>query len=127
MVMRFYPLTGTCRFVGYPDAAYRNNPDHSTQRGSVICMAEPRTASASSRGCIVEFESHKINRTVLSTTVAELYAFNKTFGTCLFLKGLWMDIAGYNAPLHMRTDANNLVTTAATTKLPEQKETIPSN
>ena len=35
-----------------------------------------------------------------------------------------MDMSGEPAELHMRTDANNLVTTAATTHLPEQKETI---
>ena len=48
----------------------------------------------------------------------------KTFGTCLFLKGLWTDISGQSVPIHIRTDANNLVTTASTTHLPEQKETI---
>ena len=123
--MKFYPLNGQLRLVGYPDAAYRNNPDHSIQKGSVICIAEARSSSSTSaRGCIIEFESHKINRTVLSTTVAELYAFNKTFGTSLFLKGLWMDISAMKIDVHMRTDANNLVTTAKTTHLPEQKETI---
>ena len=35
-----------------------------------------------------------------------------------------MDISGSAAEIHMRTDANNLVTTASTTHLPEQKETI---
>ena len=35
-----------------------------------------------------------------------------------------MDLSGKAAQLHMRTDANNLVTTALTTHLPEQKETI---
>ena len=35
-----------------------------------------------------------------------------------------MDIFGSPAELHMRTDANNLVTTASTTHLPEQKEII---
>ena len=35
-----------------------------------------------------------------------------------------MDLYGQPSELHMRTDANNLVTTAATTHLPEQKETI---
>ena len=35
-----------------------------------------------------------------------------------------MDITGCEAELHIRTDANNLVTTASTTHLPEQKETI---
>jgi len=133
-------LKGDLRIVGFPDAAYRNNkPDLSTQRGSVITLCEPRTSSdgpavarhggqrdvsGSSRGCIIDFESHKINRTVLSTTVAELYAFQKTYGTCMFLRGLWMDISCQTAHLHMRTDANNLVTTAQTTHLPEQKETI---
>ena len=35
-----------------------------------------------------------------------------------------MDMSGTAVELHMRTDANNLVTTASTTHLPEQKETI---
>ena len=35
-----------------------------------------------------------------------------------------MDTSGEAADLHMRTDAHNLVTTASTTHLPEQKETI---
>ena len=35
-----------------------------------------------------------------------------------------MDISGMQAEIHMRTDAKNLVTTASTTHLPEQKETI---
>ena len=35
-----------------------------------------------------------------------------------------MDISCASAPLHMRTDANNLVSTAQSTRLPEQKETL---
>ena len=35
-----------------------------------------------------------------------------------------MDLTGKSLYLHMRSDANNLVTTATTTHLPEQKETI---
>ena len=35
-----------------------------------------------------------------------------------------MDISGCEAAVHMRRDAYNLVTTASTTHLPEQKETI---
>ena len=35
-----------------------------------------------------------------------------------------MDMTGTAAEIHMRTDANNLVTTATTTHLPEQRETI---
>jgi hypothetical protein len=48
----------------------------------------------------------------------------KAFGTGLFLRGLWMDLSGEDVDLQMRTDANNLCTTAQTTHLPEQKETI---
>ena len=35
-----------------------------------------------------------------------------------------MDLSASAAEIQMRTDANNLVTTAATTHLPEQRETI---
>ena len=44
----------------------------------------------------------------------------KCFGSCQFLCRLWTDLA----KIHMRTDAKNLVTTARTIHLPEQKETI---
>ena len=56
--------------------------------------------------------------------MAELYALMKCFGTSLFLKGLWADVSGEDLEIHLRTDANNLVTTARTTHQPEQKETI---
>ena len=78
----------------------------------------------SEQNFINDYESHKITVTTQSTTVAELHAFMKCFGTCLFLKGLWADLTGEDAAIHMRTDANNLVTTAKTTHSPEQKETI---
>ena len=39
-------------------------------------------------------------------------------------RGLWMDMSGEVAEIHMRTDTKNLVTTARTVPLPEQKETI---
>ena len=35
-----------------------------------------------------------------------------------------MDMTAQTIEVHLRTDANNLVTTAASTRLPEQKETI---
>ena len=50
--------------------------------------------------------------------------FMKCFGSCQFLRGLWKDTLGEVANIHMMTDAKNLVTTARTTDLPEQKETI---
>ena len=48
----------------------------------------------------------------------------KCFGIYQVLRGLWIDISGEVADIHMRTDAKNLVTTARTILLPEQKETI---
>ena len=126
VVLRYWPLKkASLRFVGYPDAAFRNNADKSSQRGQTVFLVEARQyGKVDARGSLIDYESQKIKRTVLSTTVSELYAFMKCFGTCQFLRGLWMDIFGHPAELHMRTDANNLVTTASTTHLPEQKETI---
>ncbi len=113
--LKFWSLRGPSRLVAIPDAAYRNNPDKSSQRGHVIFMAEPRERSSHTYGSLVDFESHKINRTTLSTTVAELYACMKCFGMCQFLRGLWKDLTGMDAEIHLRTDANNLVTTATST------------
>ena len=72
-----------------------------------------------SYGSLVACESPKIKKIVLSTTVAELYSFMKCFGSCLFLRGLWMDFSGEVAKIRMRTDAKNVVTTARTIHLPE--------
>ena len=41
-----------------------------------------------------------------------------------FFRGLWMDLSGEVADIHMRTDAKNLVTKARTHHLLEEKETI---
>ena len=131
---RFWPLNGTQRILGMPDASYRNNSDKSSQRAHVIFLAEDRKVPSrgqsgqpktqtTTRGSIVDYESHKITTTTQSTTVAELGALMKCFGTCLFVRALWADVSGEILPIHIRTDANNLVTTAQTTHLPEQKET----
>jgi hypothetical protein len=127
-----------------PDASYRNNSDKSSQRAHVIFLAEDRKLPAkgayrnsgydkqthrlhgsesATRGSIIDYESHIITTTTQSTTVAELNALMKCFGTCLFLRALLADISGEIVPNHIRTDANKLVTTAQTTHLPEQKET----
>ena len=91
----------------------------------VIFMAEPgKEKSKNTHGSLIFFESTKIKRTTLSTTVAELYALMKCYGTCQMLRGLIKDITGLSSEIHMRTDANNLVTTASTTHVPEQQEAI---
>ena len=131
---RFWPIKGPQRIIGMPDASYRNNSDKSSQRGHdhVIFIAEDRKVGrhgqkgeykVHTRGSVVDCESHKITATTQSTTVAELNALMKCFGTCLFIRASWADVTGEIVPIHIRTDANNLVTTAQTTQLPEQKET----
>ena len=97
--LQFWPLTRPMRTIGFPDASYRNDEDRS----------------------LVDYESQKINRSVLSRTVAELYSFMACFGSCQLLRGLWIDLSGEVADIHMRTDAKNLVTTARTIHLPEQR------
>ena len=141
---RFWPLKGSQRILGMPDASYRNNSDKSSQRAHVIFLAEDRKlptkgtyrnsgydkqtrrlhgSESATRGSIIDCESHIITTTTQSTTVAELNALMKCFGTCLFLRPLLADTSGEIVPNHIRTDANKLVTTAQTTHLPEQKET----
>ena len=127
VTLNFWPLDQPCRILGFPDASYKNNEDKSSQRAHCIFLAASRSkhsAQADTYGSLVDYESHKITATTMSTTVAELYALMKCFGTCQFIRGLWADLSGEAAPIHIRTDANNLVTTASTTHVPEQKETI---
>ena len=123
--LRAWPMKGSPRILGTPDAAFRNNSDKSSQRAMTIFIADQRVKNRrDTRGSLVFFESTKIKRTTLSTTVAELYALMTCFGTCQMLRGLRKDIGGLDAEIHMRTDANNLVSTASTTHSPEQQETI---
>ena len=122
----FWPLRGReLRILGYPDAAFKNNPDKSTQRGQAVFIAEGRKEGEhDDRAALVGYDSTKIKNAVMSTPVAELRSFVRCFGTCQFLEVLWVDLTGEALPIHTRTDAKNLVTTASTTHLPEQRETI---
>ena len=96
-----------------------------SQRGMTVFLAEQRQkTSRDTRGSLVFFDSTKIKQTTLSTTVAELCAWMKCFGTCQMLRGLWKDISGSDDRIHMRADANNSVRTASTTHVPEQQDTI---
>ena len=125
VTLNFFPLQGPLRIVGFPDASYKNNEDKSSQRAHCIFICQQRKAGKSDTfGSLVDYESHKITATTMSTTVAELHGLMRCFGTCQFIKGIWADLTGDSLELHMRTDANNLVTTASTTHVPEQKETI---
>ena len=125
MELILWPLQGDSRLVAMPGAAFRNNSDKSSQRAMVFFMAEPRREkSRNTKGSLIFFESSKIKRTTLSTTVAELYALIKCYGTCQMLRGLIKDKTGLSSEIRMRTDANNLVATASTTHAPEQQERL---
>ena len=102
---RKLPARNTHRNCSYDKQTHRSNGFDSATRGSII-----------------DYESKKITTTTQSTTVADLNALKKCFGTCWFLRALWADISGEIVPIHIRTDGNILVTTAQTTHLPEQKE-----
>ena len=117
--LQFWPLTGPLRIIWFPDVSHRNNEDGSSQRGMTVFLAESRERSSKdgmSYGSLIDYESQKIKKTVLSSTVAELYDFMKCFVSCRFLRGLWMDLSGEVADIHMRTDAKNVVTTASLNK-----------
>ena len=73
MELMFWPLQGDPRLVAMPDAAFRNNSDKSSQRAVAIFMAEPRKEkSKNTKGSLIIFESTKIKRTTLSTTVGRV-------------------------------------------------------
>jgi len=95
----------------------------SSQRGQCVLLAKPRDNTRHSAGSLVDYESQKIRRIFFSTTVAGLYSFMNCFGTCQFIRGLWMDISGEASPIHMRTDAHNLVSTAHTCRSKKRPST----
>ncbi len=122
--LSFHPLKGPLRIVSIPDASFHGNADKSSQMGICVFVVKARkTASHHAGGNLIGFQSHKIKKQTLSTTVAELYALLKGFGIGQYLKTLWVDISRRNVPLELRTDANSLMETARTTHAPEQKET----
>ena len=57
--MKYWPLKGPCRIVGYPDASYQNNkPDFSSQKGHAIFIAETRQPDVSNpRASLVDYDS----------------------------------------------------------------------
>ena len=81
--MRFWPLRGKTRIVGYPDASYRNTTDKSSQRAHVIFLAEQRDlrqGSSNSRGSLVDYETHKI--TALAECLVSESARQSSLRTC---------------------------------------------
>ena len=59
----------------------------------------------------------------MSTTVAELHGLMRCYGSAVFLRGLWSDVTGEIADVHIRTDASyNCIHNPSTGT--EQKETM---
>ena len=92
----YAPIKGTPRLMGFPDAAYKNNADGSSQRGQCIFICQPRDKERDTKGSLIDYECHKIKRTVLSTTVAELYAFMKCYGSAQFYR----TVDGHDSSAH---------------------------
>eukprot|EP00971_Amphidinium_carterae_P290434 5766456-Amphidinium_carterae.1 len=70
--LSIWNLTGKTRIMGIPDVSYKIDPDHSSQRGQVIFLCKARPAQQQDAvGSLIDYESHKIKRTVLKTVVAE--------------------------------------------------------
>ena len=109
--LQYWPLTG--------DASYRNNDDREAWQCWQNRVSDQRMECH--MGVLVDYESQKIKKIVLSTTVAELCSFMKCCGSFQLLRGLWMDLSDKVTNIHMRTDAKNLVTTARTIHLPGKK------
>ena len=87
--MKFWPLQAPCRILGFPDASYRNNEDKSSQRAHTIFLAEERDlkhGKSWTRGSLIDYESHKITATTMSTTVAELHGLMRCFGSRQYLR-----------------------------------------
>ena len=87
--LQFWPLTGPLRIIGFPDPSYRNHENVSSQRGMTVFLAESHERSSKdgmSYRSLIDYESQKIKKTVLSTTVAELFFFMKCCGSCQFLR-----------------------------------------
>ena len=94
----YAPIKGAPSLMGFPNAAYKNNSDGSSQRGQCIFICQPRNKERDTKGSLID--------------------------SAQFHRGLWMDMTAQAVEVHLHTDANNLVTAVASTRLPEQKETI---
>ena len=56
----YAPIKGVPRLMGFPDAAYKNNSDGSSQSGQCIFICQPRKKERDTRGSLIDYKSHKI-------------------------------------------------------------------
>ena len=116
------------RIIEFPDASYRNNEDGSSQRGMTVLLSRVAWAINKRRNVIWQvwliMKAKRLKRLCSPLPWLSCICIMKCFGSWQFLRGFWVDISGEVANIHMRTGAKNVVTTAGTIHLPEQKETI---
>ena len=89
-------------------------------RGQCIFICQPRNKERNTKGSLIDYEPHKIKRTVLLHDHCRAHSFMKCYGSAQYYRGLWMDIDCRPVELHLSFDANSLVTSPASTRRPEK-------
>ena len=54
----YAPIEGVPRLMGFPEAAYKNNADGSSQRGQCRFICQLRNKERDTRGSLIDYESH---------------------------------------------------------------------
>lgn len=107
--MRRWSHTAIVEILGIPVVPFNNTVAEERIAGFTAC-----------RGISVDYESTQTKNTTPSTAAADVDVLMKCVGECRCVGGLCMDLTGLVSPIVMNTIANNRVTTAGTTRLPEQ-------
>ena len=77
--LQYWSRTGSLRIHRYLDVLHRNNDDDFSQRGVTVFLTESRERSLNDRmtyGSLIDCECQKMEKTVLSITVTELYSLH---------------------------------------------------
>ena len=74
-----------------------------THTDNTVMVLRPQMIPQHVVPLLTTMKAKKITTTTQSTTVAELNALMKCFGTCLFLRALWADVSGEIVPTQMLT------------------------
>ena len=105
--LQFWPLTGPLKdnWISWCLLPKQRRWIFTERHGSVLSRVACAIVKRRNvmHGSLIDHESQRIRRIVLSTTVAELYLFMKCCGSWQFLRGLWMDISGEVAGLAQTT------------------------
>ena len=124
--MRVWPVKGSRRIIGIPDAAFRNNSGRSSQRAMTTCIADERVKGRIGETIVVlcSLSLRRSSALPLALLLQSCMLPRSVLVHVRCFEDCARDISGMDAEIHIRTDANNLATTASTTHGPEQQETI---